>query len=604
MSFILPGVGQISYNGFVFDGPHVNSSVEFSNIRSADDRTVIAQKFTIELHCTIDTEHCNELMVTEDDDLDDTVTSKVLLSPVDKIRAMLSQDGQELIFESKIFNKLRVNTTPSHHERTDFIDIDFGPRVKRCVVQPLASNRAFEVIWSVETTIGYCPAFSGGEPTGEELTSWSLGDVKQICYSVEWATDPKGYLTRRTTGFLEVIGQASPSGSNIYNADAYRERLDFPLALGMSRSNNFSLSERRDRLSFTFTDVEIESQYAFPPGVVDISVNQSTRIGESTGWGQAVTTIEGHCEVANGYTTAHAWARVYAIIATRITAARSEMPIFIFDWKVEEEIFGRRVSFSLAYKKTGSTPVGFLRASAMFTPIDTSWEDWRDSMTGQFNPQSLRGVSNQEYDYNLDSSISPCSPQPAGISVPLPSALAKFPVSPPSMLVFANLKPPPANSYTYYRSQLISDVKPGAATFTEMPVYGSSYTPTEAKTTEGTVLAPGLNSYSFQGRGSDPQTIAPMVELTLVGVAARVGYAVEIPSLSSQWSHLVSKIPNGSRIIHETKEVFGQNLHMTAWMIRYMVAESLVNAAADLGALTTQLFVIPSNPTGSQAKVD
>lgn len=600
----LPGVGQISYNGFVFDGPHVNSSVEFSNVRSADDRTVIAQKFLIEIHCTIDTEHCNELMVAEDDDIDDTVTSKVLLSPVDKIRAMLSEDGQELIFESKIFNKLRINTTSSNRQRTDFIDIDFGPRVQRCVVSPLASNRAFEVIWSVETTIGYCPAFDGGEPTGEELTSWSLGDVKQICYSVEWSTDPRGYLTRKITGFLDVIGQASPSGSNIYNADEYRERLVFPLALGMSRSQTFSLSDRRDRLTFTFTDAEIESQHAYPPGVVDISVTQSTRIGRSTAYAQAVTTIEGHCEVANGLTTAHAWARVYAIIATRIAAARSHIPIFINDWKVDEQLFGRRVTFSLVYERTGHAPEGFLRSSAMFEPVDTSWEDWRDSMTGSYGPQSLRGVSNQEYDYTLDASASPCSPQPFGVSVTLPDALAKFPANPPSMLVFANLKPPPQHSYTYYRSQLISDVKPAAATFSEMPIYGGTYTPTEAKTSEGTVLAPGLNSYSFQGRGADPHSVAPMVELTLVGVASRVGYAVEIPSLSSQWTALVSKVPNGSKMIHETREVFGQQLHMTAWAIRYMVAESLVNAAADLGALTQQLFVIPSNPTGSQGKVE
>lgn len=582
----LPGIGKLEYNGFAFNGPMVNTNVSIENLRGDDDRAVIQQKITIDVHAFIDTEHCNELQ----EDVETT-----LLVPIDKIAAMLSQDGKELVYEDKVFHKLHINT--GNTDPYQLLDVDFGPRVKVHSIKPIASNRAFEISWSIETTVGYCPILDEeGQQTGEHMQNWDAGDIKQIVYTVDWTGDEKGYQTRRVTGFLEIVIEP---GNTTVTADDYRDRIGFDHAEGYHRvTQNYALNKRRDRLDFTIVDEEIRSQYAYPAGVVEFKMSHSVEVGRDTAYQQSTSSIDGSCEVANGFSTYHAWARVLPVLAERLTAARAYSPIMVLNFKVTEDVFGRSVSFSMRYQKLGTSPSGFIRSAGLFNDVQTTdWANWKTSLDGIYKPLNSRSVGNMSFDTASDISITPCSPQPANTEIPFSAYKPSW--SKPTMSSLSNVLPPPEASYSFYRSTLTVYTKPGAGVFTEMPVYGTSYSPTEAKSSDGVVMNPGLNSYVFSGAGSDSLSVGPMVELEFRGAASRLGYAVEIPTVSSGYTAYVSKVPNGSAIKTETKNVLGQQLYMTAWSIRYLVSQSLVDAAGSLGNLSQTLFGVPSDPTGA-----
>lgn len=593
----LPGLGLASYNGIVFDGPMVSSKVSIEPVRDATDRTVMYQNITVELHVTINTDYCGDAQ--EDVGL-------VVLRQLEEIRYALSQDGKALKFEDKVFTKFHVNTEASDIDRQ--IDVNFGPRVKLTSIAPIVSNRAFEVVWSVTAAVGGCPELFEGSPIGTASRSWQMGDVKQIAYNVGWSGDSRGYQTRTISGFVEIViapELESIPGTLSFTADDYRENVTIKLAENFRRvTNDWVLNERRDRINFTVRDEEMQTPNAFPPNVVDIEINHSVEVGIASGFCQATSTLSGHCEVANPYTAALAWERLFPVINERITAARSDAPILLMNIRVSEMMYSRRIDFSITYQKLGTSPAGFLKSSAMFTPTTNTWAAWRATMYGTpvFGelpglPFSRRGVSNQAYVVN-DTVITPCTPQQVYVTVESTSPTAE-----PSVIAsaMANVVPNAQDSYRKYRNTITSVVRPGAAAFSEMPSAYSSYTPSVARTAGGVQIGPGLNSGSFYGASSDSTSVAPMVEFVLEGEAQRVGYPVELPTLTDAWSGVVQKIPDGSMIKATSINLLGVDVYFSKWSIRYKIAESLFDAAADLGDLTQTLFSTTTHPYGDQA---
>lgn len=601
----LPGVGNFSYNGLSFVGPMISSKVSIQPVRGDDDRTVIYNNITVQIHGSFDVGFCGQTTATLN------MAGTKYLADIEEIRMMLSQDGKPLIFDDKVLQKFHVNTGAS--DPFNVIDVNYGPRVGELSIEPIMANRAFEIVWSVTCAVGVCPEFSGGSPNGSFAKTWSVGDVRQVSYGVSWTGDMKGYSTRVVSGFLEIVQcpqVESTPGKISLSADDYRELVTISLPLAFRRTaSEYTLNERKDRITFAVRDEEIQSPNAYPRDVTDISVQHTVGVGSQTAFFKAASTISGYCEVANPYGSSLAWARVFPIIAARINSARSQSGgIFLSDVKITEDLFGRSVTFSISYWKLGTSPSGFIAASGMFTPTDDTWSEWRDSMYGPDDvtnnaglPFSRRSVANLSYEPSDDVIVTPCTSQPVLVTVhnqrttPLPSFLAS---------VLTNVCPPANKSYRSYENRLRSTVRGGAATFTEMPVGSSSYTPRVPTTSDGTALSSAVNADSFTGRRIDSTADGPMVELTLVGHGDRLGYPVELPSISKAWSSAVKKVPNGSVIETTSRMFLGCRLYVAKWSMRYKIAQSLVSAAADLGDLTSTLFVTPSYPAGDQSNVE
>ena len=405
----LPGLGLISYNGLEFAGPMVNSRASIEPIRGDDDRSVVYHKLTIEIHAIVDIEQCG---VQQSE-----LTGTTYLSMLDKIRYMLSQDGQSLKFEDKIFGRLHVNTGGSNYY--DLIDVDFGPRVRLGSITPIVSNKTFEIVWSVTAAIGQCPEYDGGDLTGGFVKSWAQGDVKQFVYAVSWSSDYKGYTSRTVSGFIEIVLAPALSANFITtSADDYRESLTVAIPYGFRRvANDWTLNEKRDRINFVIRDEEIHSPSPFPADVVDISVSHRVAVGLSSAFQRATATLSGYCEVANGCDTVKAWERLYPIMMSRIESAISiNGAIMVIDVVVDEDIYARTVHVEILYQKLGTSPMGFIASAGLFTPVTDTWSDWRTSMYGPSDtensaglPWSRRSVANLSYDPSDDLIVRPCT---------------------------------------------------------------------------------------------------------------------------------------------------------------------------------------------------
>lgn len=602
----LPGVGKFEYNGLAFTGPMISSKVSIQPVRGDDDRAVIYHAVTIEVHGTFQIAFCGQTT-----DALNTAGTNFLLD-IEKIRMMLAQDGKSLKFEDKIFKRFHVNTGTS--DAYNLVDVNYGPRVNVTSIEPLMANRAFEIVMSITCAVGVCPELDGsGIPDGAYARAWSIGDIRQVCYGVSWSGDSKGYSSRVVDGFLEIVQcpalEAVP-GVLTLTADDYRELVTVSLPEGFRRVvSDYALNEKRDRIKFTIRDEEIQSPNAFPRDVVDISVQHTVGVGAQNAFSKAMSTISGFCEVANPYGSSLAWERVFPIIAARINAARSNVGgIFLSEVRITEDIFSRSVSFSISYYKLGTSPSGFIQSSGMFTPTTDIWTDWRDSMYGPDEntnnaglPFSRRSVANLSYEPTDDVIVTPCTSQPFAITVhnqrtsPLPATLAS---------VLRNVCPPKNKSYRSYVNKLRSTVHGGAAVFVEMPTSSSSYSPRIAQTADGSELSSAVNADTFTGRTVDGTSSGPMVEMILEGHGDRLGYPVELPSISKNWAASVKKAPNGSKVETTSRMFLGCRLYASKWTLKYRIAESLVAAATDLGDLTSQLFVTPTYAAGDQADVE
>lgn len=601
----LPGVGQVSYNGLVFDGPMVSSKVSIEAVRGDDDRAVIYNNITVEIHATIDIAKCGVSQATLDSD-------STYLSKLDQVRSMLSQDGKALVFEDKIFRRFHVNTGPSDPDGV--IDVNYGPRVKVGSIEPIASNKAFEVVWSVTAAVGQCPAFDGDSPTGGVAKSWEIGDIKQFVYGVAWSSDHRGYSSRTVSGFIEIVQAPELElvpGTISISADDYRERLTVHMPEGFRRvGNEWQMNEKKDRCQFVIRDEEIDSPNAFPPNVVDISVKHKTGVGlMSSGFCKAMNTLSCSCEVANPFDCTTAWERLFPIIAERILAARAESgAIMLLDVNITEELFARTVSAEIVYQILKTSPAGFIKSSGLFSKPTTTWDEWRATMYGPSEteqdaslPFSRRSVANLSFEPQDDVIVTPCTSQPFEVTVHN-QRLVPFPNDLESVL--SNSCPPPDKSYRRYESALESVVKGGAATFAEMPTEASSYTPESAATSDGTPLSSGVNADTQESRTADSTSVGPLLDFVLTGRGERLGYPVEIPTIAKDWGQAVKKVPNGSKIKSSSRMFLGCRLYFATWTIKYKIAQSLVDAAADLGDLQKTLFKTTSYPLGDQADVD
>ena len=131
----LPATGELSYNGYEFDGAtHIKVDLEF--VYDEAGRTIIAHKHLITVTAVVE----------DGDGLDSTL---------ENIRRRLGESGKNLKFVNKGFGK-DLKVTPSGVTR----DVTSGPNPKELSWVSLGDDKSAQIVWSVEVDVVVCG--SGG----------------------------------------------------------------------------------------------------------------------------------------------------------------------------------------------------------------------------------------------------------------------------------------------------------------------------------------------------------------------------------------------------------------------------------------------------------
>src|SRR3990167_2729561 len=182
----LPAVGELTYNGYTFDGAtHIDVASE--PVRDEADRTVVYKRITI----TVDA------IVTA------STAGAATDSTLEDIHVRLSHDGQKLVFKNKGFDRnLTVNAGKVR-------DVMFGPKVGVLQWKAVGRSEAANVKWQVITCVAACGA--QGKHTG----------LMTINYEADYTIGPRGETTRVLSGYIQ-IAQTRVRMKIPDSADGYR----------------------------------------------------------------------------------------------------------------------------------------------------------------------------------------------------------------------------------------------------------------------------------------------------------------------------------------------------------------------------------------------
>ena len=292
--------GQVKYNGFVFP-PALNSSSQCTPVYDDSDRSImyLLYRFKIEFIVNLAEvgSYGDAAMPSGTDPVpasagdNDNRKDRNIDSSMEWLRRRLSQPGRPLhIKDIGIGPDLIVNDS---NMQDKYWDVNWGPKPKLISWEPLGLNKAARVTWEVEVALVQCEEYYAGieketrqvDDRGFHLTPSSDGrlplNILQIVYNQTWSISHAGLTTKSYEACIQTRGQIDPLDltSVIDSADHYRIFFEPALEKGFLRTRSYRLDRAKTKLEITITDSEVESDFAFPPGVVEIDVDY--QIGSS-----------------------------------------------------------------------------------------------------------------------------------------------------------------------------------------------------------------------------------------------------------------------------------------------------------------------------------
>lgn len=531
----LPATGELSYNGYTFDGAtHIEVQVNF--VYDDAGRTIVAHKHTIKV----------EAVISNDKDLD---------SDIEDIRKRLGEPGKELTFINKGFGD-DLKITPTGTTR----DVMKGPLPKELSWSPLGDNKSAGIVWQVETTVSICkrPRSQG---------------VLAINYGTDYVIDPAGDTIRTLKGYIQ-IAQQSVALRPADTVDRYRDAFAPAGISGFKREQSWSISLDKSRVNFVITDTQIASVNPYPPGIVNISANhrQSWRRGAS-----GLTfrnTISARITPEARLSGAQAWQVFLTIVIQRMAwAKRRGQAIFLDALEVEEGIFSRTHNFSVSYRMLSSIK-DFIGDSGMWRAVGTNWDLWRASLSHSMFHN--RGNARLRDVRNNDILVSLCeSPGIANIN---PNNRQEFqnlltPIK-PSSPGLKNERPPKNKSYIAYDSVIIPS--------RERPVVRQSIIQDIERLDPSWLLEPVTDFPPEDFRFETSSSVKPDVIQTggssrysvrLVGRAKRAGYKIARPAILKVGDQPVTEVRSWFPQRVEGN-YFGVPVYEALWDIEYILGQS------------------------------
>lgn len=553
----MPGslaVGEFSYNGYTFGGAtHVQVSVE--PIYDDHERTVVAQRHRITV-----------LAIVQDvTDLD---------SEVEGMRRKLMRPGGNLTFKNKGFGddiKIRSGGFAAGGVTSD---INNGPNPQAFDWRPLGSNLAAEVRYIVEFEVAYC-ARTNPRSSGVMAVNWGAS------YSV----DIHGDTTRVLSGYLQVVMPARATAAD--TADRYREMFAPQGIPGFHRTQSWTLSTDRRRLSFTITDKQIPSPNAFPRNLTDVQASQRFSFARGDKGFRRESTISMRASVRAGINGAQAWIAFLAIVRQRIAwAQRKGLQPFLESLDIDESIFGRDHSMSVSFKYLRSIRQ-IISGTGLFQPIGTDWNQWLVSMNRtMLDPRGhgqLRDLASDDVVIDLCQPSQPIYPNNRHFKVLTPP-----PVTNGSRTEIKNRAPDPRRSWVDYKNYVMPT--------TERPVTRQSILQSPSADNGFAPMPTAENdeigNIPFQMENPNSARVDDVIQqggesrhtIRYAGMAERAGYQIPRPKvlqIGSQTAHEIQ----GKFVQYHVGDSFGVPVFKAAWVLDYVVGSSpgVIQAPANLG---------------------
>lgn len=487
----LPATGELSYNGYTFDGAtHIEAAVEF--VYDDAGRTIIAHRHTI----TVDA------IVADDSDLDGEVLN---------IRQRLGEAGKKLTFISKGFgDDLRAVGVVS--------DVAAGPHPQELSWESLGDDKAAQIRWQVVVTVPLCvlgtPAFVG---------------VMALNYSIGYKIDAMTDTTRTITGYIQIAQKAGTNFSASDTADRFRSNFMLNPIAGFKRESTWTGNLKKSRVDFSIVDTQIPSQNPYPPNIMAIDGRHRLSWRRGPRSASPRNTISMTISPEAGLSGSQAWAVFLTIAGARIAKAKaSAQPVLIDSIEVEENLFGRPQSFVVSYTML-SCIQDFVGDAGLWQPLGTDWNSWKVSLrTTMFDKEHRGNADLRDLAVN-DVVVNLC--KSPGIAFVSPNNRRKFALD--NRMRSGGLKnemPPADRSFLSWDSRIMS--------YRDRPAVRQSIVQAPTKDDDFWEVNSGTMKTSFSFGSSGGATADVIQEggagrhgVRIVGRATRVGHQLGRPAL-------------------------------------------------------------------------
>lgn len=532
----LPSTGELSYNGYEFDGASkITANVEF--LLDEAQRVVIAHFHTIKVNAII-------------------ANDKGLDGDMEDIRERLGEAGKTLRFVNKGFgDDLTVKSRNIFGGgRGRVSDVTNGPFPKILSWAPLGDDRAAQIEWQVTVTVPICV---GGSP--------HFQGVMALNYGVDYKIDRHGDTTRVLSGYIQIAQQSGLRAGD--TADRYRHFFAPAGIHGFGRQQTWSVSLDKARIDFVITDTQIPTPNAYPEGITDITATHRSSWRLANNSARYFQTITASITPEAGLPGDRAWQVFRELVNRRMAHSKSKgKPPFLISLDVEENIFGRTHNFSATYRILSSIS-DFIGDSGMWKPLDDKWGRWVTSLgNSMFND---RGHARLKDIAQNDIVVSLCSTVP----VISPNNLQEFRFKTVSSPGLKNERPPKDKSFYDYDSRVVP--------YRSDAVVRQSIIQSPGKVDPNWLIDPPQDPPPDDFRFEDKGGIADVIQeggrgrygVSLWGRAKRAGYPIARPSILKIGDTTVHE--QSARFMHRIiGNFFDIPVYEAMWMVDYIVPQS------------------------------
>lgn len=357
---LLETIGVVEYNGISLTGSELTAGIDMEVVYDSSGRSAEFVRLTFSFR-----------KFFEDVDIDDALNK-------------LTQPGGILKFTGLGWKDLVVNTN-------GVFDAEYGPKPSGLKWRRLGGKRYWELTnYTISTSIPFCYA---GTPD-------YVRKIQSVTFTVDFDLDEEGMTTRSIAGKIKIPAtRAAVTDRRLQdNADLYRNFIDPVVPLGFQKMpSKYGLSEDKRTITFSIVHKEINSDDAYPEGIVKVDCSESASNQELsfTKWDYS---IGGSLTVARPFPRSMAWEKFLLILKNRMDWQRAKAGARTLVDKIdnqaavkggvpqllkirfEVEMFGRTAHFSVTWLLL-TTLAGILKDSGMWTPLNTDWSRWRDSMS-------------------------------------------------------------------------------------------------------------------------------------------------------------------------------------------------------------------------------
>ena len=587
--------GNLYYNGFHFPQA-IEAKLSQRPVMDSADRVVKYVEYTLTVECVLypgvddhgqqdplkPTQNYVPFFPSDRSDIDGNDD----FSGMGLLRRRLGDSGQALIFTDKGIGR-HFSVSGDRTDGVQHLDVAFGPRASIKAWEPIQANTAIRLVWEVKFAIAEC-----GYPLSDRGDILNLDLISEFTYSILWGIGVSGRTNRTITGMIEVLVERNGQ-KLLTNADQYRDRLQFTLPEGYQRESQlWDLSDDRRTLRFTITDVEHPSDNPLFPGMVRMDVRQRVSnvkrllISSSQQWN---VSLSGTIEVAQGVPRWWAWTAFLHIVRHRLMLGQDNAKVhngkqnrygdnkgsknsggmLITGISIEEELFGRSMSFQVSWKLFAALGSMF-EATGIWQKIPNTpdWDLYRTSMAALDGSWSPRGSSMLKHYPENDVIIGFCSrgdPTILGDEPRFESPNEKY-------TVFSTPCPTAERSWVHFSSsfELIEDTGRmihypiGDTDYDDVPHY------TPAITGDGLGTS---GNYNGKGRPIYQQRHSTKYHGVWRGHAVRIGHEIPKPHLIEYGG---AKAYKHGRMKFEQKSIKGVDdcvVYIATWEQPYYLSE-------------------------------